>query len=439
MTADKRILTLRLAWFLEFMAAGVGVGIGCLMLFRTGYSYEGTIMAAIFFMIAVTELCRIPMVMALFSSPLWAKPILIIGLAVFSIGTFDTVWQGFQQGFTHQSRKIETVSAQINAKKAELDGTSVAIPEHLLDQITALDDEIEQSSIRLGELQRGLESEIRQADKRYKECLSAGKNCISFKKHEARKVGYREEAQPKIDAARIRLDRLVADKKTLLPDWREFSDPAEMARLSKEIASLNGQLQFALQDSQFHRIALRFSNFIDELGIAGKTINEKANLVMNVVAVIMGSIVAFAGSFLAFVYCVTEPTTKNRPTLKNALRGMLIRLRRRHSVVKTIEVAKEVEVPVEVEVVKTEFVDREVEIIKEVPRQIINNEKVVYRLVPVEKGASQKEIEAALKNHARAVEKEAKRSERHFDLVKFEPDLAANDQVTKTTKAKAAG
>lgn len=439
MTQSKRNFTLGLAWLLEIIAAIVGIGIGCLMLFRSGYSYEGTIMAAIFFMIAMTELCRIPIVMALFNSPSWAKPFLVLGLAIFSVGTFDTVWQGFQQGFTHQSRNIEKISTMIKARKAELDGTSVAIPDHLLDQITSLDGEIEQTSIRLSDLQKGVESEINEADKRYKECLSAGKNCISFKKHEARKVDYREDAQPKIDAAKARLDQLIADKKTLLPDWREFTDTQEMARLSREISVLDGELQFALQDSQFHRIALRFSHLIDGLGVVGNTINEKANLVMNIVAVIMGTIVAFAGSFLAFVYCVTEPREKRRPIFRNALRGLMMRLRRRHSVVKTVEIEKEVEVPVQVEVTKTEFVDRPIEVIKEVPRQIINNEKIVYRLVPVENGASQEEIEAALKKHAKAVEKETKRSKRHFDLVKFEPELVANDQIAEPIKTKAVG
>ena len=91
MSERKRNFVFFLAWFVEIMAAGVGIGIGCLMLFRTGYSYEGMIMAAIFFMIAVTELCRIPIVMAMFNSPLWAKPLLLFGLVIFTVGTFDTV------------------------------------------------------------------------------------------------------------------------------------------------------------------------------------------------------------------------------------------------------------------------------------------------------------------------------------------------------------
>ena len=191
----------------------------------------------------------------------------------------------------------------------------------------------------------------------------------------------RQALQRRDDAEQRQQDarhvQLTADKRDL--HARRATLEASLDGINREIASAGAALAAARQaadkveanaaverqQSQMHRMARFFIGADD---------NDAAMRMVGWFSIVVATVLATAGSVLAAMHyrTMTQPAQAGPNKLARALHGWVARQRRRHSIVKTVEVEKRVEVPVEVE----KIVERRIE----VP---VNVDRIVEKLVEV--------------------------------------------------------
>ena len=125
-TSQHRIKTgqklIKFAWGVEFIAAATGLLIAGLVALSTyqditqegdaiSHAYLSTFLGALpFIMVAVVEICKIPLATAFFhtSQRVW-KSIFLIGLLLLMCITFETVMNGFERNFTQRTYLINKI------------------------------------------------------------------------------------------------------------------------------------------------------------------------------------------------------------------------------------------------------------------------------------------------------------------------------------------
>jgi hypothetical protein len=419
--------TILFAWVVEIACVFIGFMVAAIIGFEAsgGNLWAGLGAAAPFVGAAVVEGARIPLVRSFFAAKGWLpKTISILAILLAAILTIENLIFGFEHAF---SLRIEEARQKSQAAQAAQDAY-----DHLNDTLNKQIEERADVAADLALLTEKEKREQDEAEKRNDRIAEANKqridtalarvkvadgtlaglmdqqrraraacgapNCdintllqrqqkeISGPKKEAqdarRELNQATAASNSDAHAETKPDQELRSKETSREDHLDKLD-ALIASTRRERDAANTTLgeaksaaASAVRISQMHDLARFFfptQYKADETAAAQRTV-----VWFSVIAAI---VLSTAGSTLAIMHyrTLSQPAAPQPNRLARALRGLaLLHRRRKHPIIKQVEVVREVEVPVE------KVVERKVEVPVEVPVEKIVERKVEVP-VPIEK------------------------------------------------------
>jgi hypothetical protein len=406
--------TLVIAWAVEVACVSIGVLMALIVGFEAGGVWAGIMAGAPFIAAAVVEFARIPLARSYFTvrGAIW-KALTLVAILLAGALTAENLIFGFERAFTvriEDVRKKSQVADEKNAEANRLDGevkqvaaqreaTQGRINQLIKQEQAAQSTEAagaERNRTASEEAFRAAKAHLETVERERTEMLARHKNetaiaaavCRATPDHCAIGVTQRRQQQDlvgadkKINEARQQLqrisdadrhersqlhDQLTADLQGLQKSEEQLN--ARLIELNTQVTGTQAQLAEAIRvandadataaasrrGSQMHRLAKFFFSAED---------NAAAMRTLAWFSIVAAVVLSTTGSILAATHfrTLTQPMTEQPNRLARAIRGWIARQRRKHSVVKKVEVVREVEVPVdrvvvrEVEVVKPEIV-----------------------------------------------------------------------------------
>jgi hypothetical protein len=405
--------TLRCAWLVEVACIGIGLLLALSASVEAGGILHGVIAAAPFAAAAVVETARIPLVQMFFNvrGLVW-RGLAVVMILLAGVLTAENLVFGFERAFSVRIEEVRR-AAQHAADSATLVSDLAGQADALRERRAAAERQVaelareeeaararaeadvsasgEASSQTRQDARAQLEAAQREqaaAQARHAReqaammatCRAAPERCAMGglnRRHQQETSALAERVsglgqaviargatadQERLSALARRdaaLSDIRARKEPLEADLRVMREEAaalaaSLARAHRDAATAAADAEALRRQSQMHRLAQ---------SVLGNQDDNAAMLVLGWFSVVSAVVLAAAGSVLAALHFrhVTQPAADagaSSSRLARALRGWLARRRRRHSLVRTVEVEKVVEKPVE------KFVDRVVEVTK---------------------------------------------------------------------------
>jgi len=402
--------TLWIAWAVEGACVGIGFMLALVIGFEAGGLGVGLLAGAPFAAAAVVEFGRIPLVRGFFSvrGAFW-KMLTLVAILLAGTLTTENLIFGFERAFavriqevSQQSQRaidamanknslgdgLKQLIAQRDTVQTEI---NQLIKENETDQGTANKSSDRAEQANTNERTTALERQ-QELDRDRTAMLALHKNQLAYARRVCRtdpkrcRLGVllgqqqRELAalDKKRDGARLELenrDDAYNQERAQVSDnlqTRQQALKTRRAPLDARLDELNTKIDKAQTDlskatgvaneldavaqsarraSQMHRLARFFFGSDDDAA---------AIRMLGWFSIVSAIVLSTAGSILAATHfrSVTQSTTSRSNSLARSIRGWLARQRLKHSVVKKVEVVREVEVPVD------RVVDRTVEVVK---------------------------------------------------------------------------
>jgi hypothetical protein len=429
--------TLRIAWCVEGACVGIGLALAVIVGIEAGGVWIGIMAGAPFAAAAVVELARIPLVRSFFLVHGWFwRTLAVAGVLIAGALTAENLGFGFERAFTVRIEAVRLktkVADDARAEAARLDGQQkrlVAQRDAVQQNLTAVIAQERDAAIASGQDADRTREAARQTagvlggqlDSAERErtalltrhgkeqagmtavCRTAPEHCTlaALQRRQRQELAAPDQAVAAARQALQRRDEAEQQQQSavrgqLTADLRDLR--ARRATLEGDLDELNREIDTvgsmeaaavlaadrAVEDanaargmSQMHRLAKFFFGAED---------NAAAMRVLTWFSIIAACVLATAGAILAALHfrALSQPAPEAGPNrLAHALRGWIARQRRRHSVVRTVEVVREVPVPVD------RVVERPVEVIR--PELV---------LVPVPLEATEDERRQAMAHAAR--------------------------------------
>jgi len=403
LTAAPSSKTLWIAWAVEGACIGIGVMLALVFGFEAGGLWVGLLAGAPFAAAATVELARIPLTRGFFSvrGVFW-KALALVAILIAGALTAENLFFGFERAFAVRIQEVSKKSQRAldaNASRNSLDNdlkqliaqrdtvrTNInqLVKEKETDQDAAnkdadrADKDNTQERITATERLQALEHErnptLARLERARAACRADPGRCwlVPLRRQQL------AELDRNLDTANRTLRQLNDDsrkERALVRGQQQNREQGlynQRAQLNAREAVLNAKIdkaqtdleeatrvandadavaQSARRTSQMHRLA-RFFFGADDDAAATRT--------MGWFSTVAAIVLSTAGSILAATHfrSVTQTATVRSSPLVRSMRGWLARQRRKHSIVKKVEVVREVEKPVEREVV------RQVEVVK---------------------------------------------------------------------------